>query len=45
MIDSILTNTVLPRVSTEILGAMTENKAIEHVQLSAEDGEFVYHFE
>jgi type VI secretion system protein VasG len=45
MIDSILTNTVLPRVSTEILSSMMEAKAIQRAHLSIADGEFFYEFE
>jgi type VI secretion system protein VasG len=45
MIDSILTNTVLPRISTEILNAMIETKTIQRAHLSMADGEFVYCFE
>jgi type VI secretion system protein VasG len=45
MIDSILTNTVLPRVSTEILNGMMEAKAIQRAHLSTADGEFAYAFE
>jgi type VI secretion system protein VasG len=45
MIDSILTNTVLPRVSTEILGNMINAKAITRVHLGVTDGEFDYVFD
>jgi type VI secretion system protein VasG len=45
MIDSILTNTVLPRVSQEILTCMMEAKPVERVHLSMADGEFSYAFE
>ena len=45
MIDSILTNTVLPKVSQEILTCMMEAKPIERVHLSMADGEFKYTFE
>lgn len=44
MIDSILTNTVLPKVSTEILNSMMEAKTIQQVNLSIKDGEFAYAF-
>jgi type VI secretion system protein VasG len=42
MIDAILTNTVLPKISTEILNSMMEAKSIENVYLSSEGGEFTY---
>ena len=45
MIDAILTNTVLPRISTEILNNMMEAKSMEKVRLNAADGEFSYEFE
>jgi type VI secretion system protein VasG len=45
MIDSILTNTLLPRISTEILSAMAASKMMTRVHLSVEGGEFAYAFE
>jgi type VI secretion system protein VasG len=45
MIDSILTNTVLPKISEEFLIRMVEGKAIERVHVSVIDGEFGYGFE
>jgi type VI secretion system protein VasG len=45
MIDSILTNTVLPRVSQEILTGMMEAREVERAHLSMADGEFTYEFE
>ena len=44
MIDAILTNTMLPSISTEFLTRMMEGKAIERVHVSVADGEFVYGF-
>jgi type VI secretion system protein VasG len=44
MIDSILTNTVLPRISREILTRMMEGKPIDRAHLSMADGEFAYTF-
>ncbi|PWI34096.1 type VI secretion system ATPase TssH [Vibrio albus] len=44
MIDSILTNTVLPAVSEELLKCMVEGKPVERVHVSVEDGEFSYEF-
>jgi type VI secretion system protein VasG len=45
MIDSILTNTVLPRISEKILSTMAEKQAIARIHLSMADGEFSYAFE
>jgi len=45
MIDAILTNTVLPRISEEFLLRMMEGKPIERVHVKVEDGEFGYGFE
>ena len=45
MIDAILTNTVLPRISEEFLTRMMEGKSIERVHVSVQDGEFGYGFE
>ena len=45
MIDAILTNTVLPRISEEFLKRMMEGKLIERVHVSVSDGEFGYGFE
>ncbi|MHB8747058.1 MAG: AAA family ATPase, partial [Gammaproteobacteria bacterium] len=44
MIDAILTNTVLPKISEEILKGMMEGKPIERVHVSVEAGEFGYGF-
>lgn len=45
VVDGILTNTVLPNISQEFLSRMMEGKKIERVQVSVEDGEFMYRFE
>jgi type VI secretion system protein VasG len=45
MIDSILTNTVLPRVSQEILTCMMESRPVQKAHLSMAEGEFSYEFE
>jgi type VI secretion system protein VasG len=45
MIDAILTNTVLPRISEEFLKRMVEGKPVSRVQVSVKDGEFGYGFE
>jgi len=44
MIDAILTNTVLPRISEEFLLRTMEGKPIERVHVKVEDGEFGYGF-
>ncbi len=44
MIDSILTNTVLPRISEEFLNRMLEGKEIEKVHVSVAADEFDYQF-
>lgn len=45
MIDAILTNTVLPRISGEFLTRMLEGKSIAKVHVDVADGEFSYSFE
>ncbi|MBS4049702.1 MAG: type VI secretion system ATPase TssH, partial [Methylomonas sp.] len=45
MIDAILTNTVLPKISEEFLVRMVEGKPIERVHVTVQDGEFGYGFE
>ncbi|MEO6562653.1 MAG: type VI secretion system ATPase TssH [Nitrosospira sp.] len=45
MIDAILTNTVLPRISEEFLKQMVEGRPVTRVQVSVKDGEFGYGFE
>jgi len=42
MIDAILTNTVLPRLSEEFLRRMMEGKVIERVHVSVDAGDFQY---
>ncbi len=44
MIDTILTNTLLPSISGEFLNRMMEGTTIEQVHVSVADGEFVYGF-
>ncbi len=44
MIDTILTNTLLPSISAEFLKRMMEGSVIERVHVSVADGEFVYGF-
>ena len=45
MIDSILTNTVLPSMSREILTRTLEGHEVEKVAVDVADGEFTYSFE
>jgi type VI secretion system protein VasG len=45
MIDAILTNTVLPRISEEFLKRMMEGKPITRVQVGVAEGDFTYTFE
>ncbi len=44
MIDAILTNTMLPALSSVFLTRMLEGEAIKAVSVGAEAGEFVYQF-
>lgn len=44
MIDSILTNTLLPHISENILNNMLEGKALERIHVGVENGEFNYLF-
>ncbi len=45
MIDSILTNSMLPEISGEFLRRMMMGEDINAVNVSVEDGEFTYQFE
>ncbi|WP_321799991.1 type VI secretion system ATPase TssH [Caballeronia sp. J97] len=45
VIDALLTNTVLPRISTEYLTRLTEGGALARIRLSASAGDFVYAFD
>ncbi|MGF6916665.1 type VI secretion system ATPase TssH [Paraburkholderia sp. 40] len=45
MIDAILTNTLLPRISTEFLTRMMNGRPVTKVQIGARDGEFLYTFD
>ncbi|MEQ1636219.1 MAG: type VI secretion system ATPase TssH [Methylococcales bacterium] len=45
MIDAILTNTVLPRISQAFLLKMMAGEVIERVHVSVQDGEFGFSFE
>ena len=45
MIDAILTNTVLPAISLEILTRTMEGRPISRVQIGVEKDEFAYSFD
>jgi type VI secretion system protein VasG len=45
VVDAILTNTVLPRISQEFLGRMMEGRKVERVKVSVDGGDFTYGFE
>jgi type VI secretion system protein VasG len=44
MIDAILTNTLLPTLSSEFLGRMMEGRPVSGVRVTASDGSFNYNF-
>jgi type VI secretion system protein VasG len=44
MIDAILTNTVLPTISQEILSRTLEGKTLSRISLTAADGDFRYDY-
>jgi type VI secretion system protein VasG len=45
IIDAILTNTVLPKVSIEYLTRMSQGQELRGIALGAAEGEFTYNFE
>lgn len=45
VIDAILTNTVLPRISVEYLTRLTQGQALQRVRLGVEGAEFTYDFD
>ncbi|WP_175942791.1 type VI secretion system ATPase TssH [Caballeronia sp. BCC1704] len=45
VIDALLTNTVLPRISTEYLTRLTEGGALGRIRLSASADDFIYAFD
>ena len=45
MIDAILTNSLLPEVSRELLIRTIEGKPVSKVAVDAADGDFTYSFE
>ena len=44
MIDAILTNTVLPRISQEYLQRLSEGRPLSRVKLRVDAGDFAYDF-
>ncbi len=44
-VDHILTRTLLPEMSGEILSRMSRSESIAHVNISVEEGKFAYHFD
>ncbi|SSW62167.1 type VI secretion system ATPase TssH [Achromobacter agilis] len=44
MVDAILTNTVLPKIGRELLGASMQDRRLSRVSLSAAGGEFRYDY-
>ena len=44
MIDAILTNTVLPRISEEFLKRMMAGEPVKSVALDVANGDFAYNF-
>ncbi|SAK50101.1 type VI secretion system ATPase TssH [Caballeronia ptereochthonis] len=45
MIDAILTNTVLPRVSAEFLGRLVDGRSVGKVEVGVCNGDFTYAFD
>jgi type VI secretion system protein VasG len=45
MVDTILTNTMLPKISAQFLTRMLEGKQVDRVHVSVADGELSYAFE
>jgi type VI secretion system protein VasG len=45
MVDAILTNTVLPEISSEFLTRMIQGRAVERVHVSVDGGDFRYSFD
>ena len=45
MIDTILTNTVLPRISHEMLNRMVKAESVAKIHISVENEEFAYQFD
>jgi len=45
MIDSILTNTLLPKISAELLTRLMDGNPVEKVQVGVEESSFIYKFD
>ncbi|MHC4742284.1 MAG: type VI secretion system ATPase TssH [Planctomycetota bacterium] len=45
MVDAILTHTLLPRISEELLTRLMEGKTAKRVHIETRDGDFTYQFE
>jgi type VI secretion system protein VasG len=45
IIDAILTNTVLPKISVEYLTRMSRGEVLAAIELGAADGDFSYRFD
>ena len=45
MIDAILTNTVLPRISEEYLTRLAQGQALQSIRIGVNSGDFAYEFE
>ena len=44
MIDAILTNTILPQISRELLSRTAEGNKIQTIDISVQDGDFIYRY-
>ncbi len=45
MVESLITNTMLPEIGQEFLARMVENKPVSRVHISAPDGNFAYAYD
>jgi type VI secretion system protein VasG len=45
MVDSILTNTLLPEIGQELLTRLMEGKTAKRVHVGVKDSEFTYSFD
>ncbi len=45
MVESLITNTMLPEIGQEMLARLVENKAISRVHIGAADGKFTYAYD
>jgi type VI secretion system protein VasG len=44
MVDAILTNTMLPQISREILTRTLDGRPLSDIRVSIENGEFAYQY-